>query len=354
MSTAMEVADKPEKDDKRIITPYAFTISSELLGLKLARPWRRGLAMLIDLTVVAFLSTLNAYLMLLVAGWILWRMVSDQRFSRRSRIALRVLAGCTMVLSLTVGVFDYYLDEDAEVTQEVAKAKSVMELTLSAGKAAMCDELDCWEDKISDVGELVAMQTSDPAEAEKVIREFLSDAEIGKEHKSGLAKRIAEAWALAARAAEEERLAAAEEALLSEAEATEDVTDDMTDDAVHIDLFEDEPGSWSPEANSPLSWLKGVIEELGLGFGWAACYFTLFTAWWHGQTPGKKLLRIRVLQLDNTSLSLWDAFGRYGGYGAGLATGLLGFFQIYWDPNRQAIQDKISSTVVIYGKQAKS
>jgi hypothetical protein len=46
---------------------------------------------------------------------------------------------------------------------------------------------------------------------------------------------------------------------------------------------------------------------------------------------------------------LLDCFGRYGGYGAGFATGLLGFLQIYWDPNRQAIQDKISATVVIKG-----
>ena len=40
-------------------------------------------------------------------------------------------------------------------------------------------------------------------------------------------------------------------------------------------------------------------------------------------------------------------YGRYGGYGAGFATGLLGFAQIFWEPNRQAIQDKISETLVI-------
>lgn len=76
-------------------------------------------------------------------------------------------------------------------------------------------------------------------------------------------------------------------------------------------------------------------------------YFTVFTAWFDGQTLGKKLFRIRVVQLDGTGLSLWDAFGRYGGYGAGFATGLLVFLQIYGDANRQAIQDKISATVVI-------
>ncbi len=98
---------------------------------------------------------------------------------------------------------------------------------------------------------------------------------------------------------------------------------------------------------SLLSWAKGMLNDLGLGFGWAAFYFTVFTAWFDGQTLGKKLFRIRVVQLDGTGLSLWDAFGRYGGYGAGFATGLLGFLQIYWDANRQAIQDKISATVVI-------
>ena len=92
---------------------------------------------------------------------------------------------------------------------------------------------------------------------------------------------------------------------------------------------------------------NGIIDDLGLGFGFAAIYFTCFTAWFNGQTLGKMLFNTRVLQLSNEPMGLWDAFGRYGGYGAGLATGLLGFFQIYWDANRQAIQDKISATVVV-------
>ncbi|WDE01844.1 RDD family protein [Thalassomonas actiniarum] len=98
---------------------------------------------------------------------------------------------------------------------------------------------------------------------------------------------------------------------------------------------------------SILELVKGIVDDLGLGFGWAAFYFTCFTAMWKGQTPGKKLFGIKVLQLDGTPLSMWDSFGRYGGYGAGIATGLLGFLQVYWDPNRQAIHDKISATVVI-------
>ena len=112
-------------------------------------------------------------------------------------------------------------------------------------------------------------------------------------------------------------------------------------------LIEDKPKQTT--THSILQWGKGIIQDLGLGFGWAAVYFTLFSLLWRGQTPGKKLCNTRVVALSGEPLGLLDCFGRYGGYGAGFATGLLGFLQVYWDPNRQAIQDKISATVVIQG-----
>jgi len=59
------------------------------------------------------------------------------------------------------------------------------------------------------------------------------------------------------------------------------------------------------------------------------------------------MLGIKVVKIDAKSLTLWESFERYGGYSAGLATGLLGFAQIIWDANRQAIHDKISETMVI-------
>lgn len=100
-------------------------------------------------------------------------------------------------------------------------------------------------------------------------------------------------------------------------------------------------------SHSVVAWVKGFLSDMGLGFGWAAFYFTVFTARFDGQTLGKKMLGIRVIQLDGANISFWAAFGRYGGYAAGFTTGLLGFMQIFWDANRQGIQDKISSTVVI-------
>ena len=53
-----------------------------------------------------------------------------------------------------------------------------------------------------------------------------------------------------------------------------------------------------------------------------------------------------MLRLDGGPITWWVAFERAGGYAAGLATGLLGFLQIYWDANRQAIHDRIVGTVV--------
>ena len=98
------------------------------------------------------------------------------------------------------------------------------------------------------------------------------------------------------------------------------------------------------------SWLNVVADfsrTFGLTFGWAGVYFTLFTAWGSGRTLGKLLVGTRVVRLDGRALTAMDTFTRYGGYAAGLATGLIGFARLLWDPNRQAIEDRIAWTVVL-------
>ena len=135
---------------------------------------------------------------------------------------------------------------------------------------------------------------------------------------------------------------------------TKQESDPTPTDPIEANTTPNKPDNVNDLLNDGVKWLVNLIDELGLSFGWSAFYFSVLTAVWNGQTPGKKLLGIRVVQLDGTPLSVWDSFGRYGGYGAGLATGLMGFFQIYWDPNRQAIHDKISSTIVIDSRAAKA
>lgn len=90
-----------------------------------------------------------------------------------------------------------------------------------------------------------------------------------------------------------------------------------------------------------------LLDTIGLSFGWGIVYFSLLPAWWGGQTLGKKLLGLRVVELTGKPMTVLLALKRYGGYAAGMATGGLGFAQALWDANRQGLQDKAAHTVVI-------
>lgn len=89
------------------------------------------------------------------------------------------------------------------------------------------------------------------------------------------------------------------------------------------------------------------LDALGASFGWGVVYFSLLPAFWRGQSLGKKLVKIRVVELTGKPMTVMRCLRRYGGYAAGMATGGLGFLQLLWDANRQAIQDRAAHTVVI-------
>ncbi len=54
-----------------------------------------------------------------------------------------------------------------------------------------------------------------------------------------------------------------------------------------------------------------------------------------------------VVRLESKPIGWWAVFNRFGGYAASMFTGLLGFFQKFWDENRQALHDRIANTVVV-------
>lgn len=100
----------------------------------------------------------------------------------------------------------------------------------------------------------------------------------------------------------------------------------------------------------PTRWrdqVSRLLDDIGAGLGWGIVYFSLLPAWWAGQTVGKKLMRLRVIELTGKPITVMRALKRYGGYAAGLATGGLGFVQALWDPNRQGLHDKAAHTVVV-------
>lgn len=103
-------------------------------------------------------------------------------------------------------------------------------------------------------------------------------------------------------------------------------------------------------ARHPPGWreqLDELIDAAGLSFGWGIVYFSLLPAWWGGQTVGKKLFGLRVVELTGQPMTVMRCLKRYGGYAAGMATGGLGFVQVLWDVNCQALQDKAAHTAVI-------
>lgn len=76
-------------------------------------------------------------------------------------------------------------------------------------------------------------------------------------------------------------------------------------------------------------------------------YSGLTTYFGHGQTPGKRLFRIRVLSLTHHHLSLWHAVERALGYGASALEVGFGFLQYFIHPNRQTTHDRIAETIVV-------
>ena len=96
-----------------------------------------------------------------------------------------------------------------------------------------------------------------------------------------------------------------------------------------------------------MDFVKASVHDLGFGIGWSYVYFIGFLVLWKGHTPGKRLFGIRVLRIDGKPLTLWRSFERFHGYAASLLTGLLGFLQVLWDPNRQCLHDKVAETVVV-------
>jgi RDD family len=102
-----------------------------------------------------------------------------------------------------------------------------------------------------------------------------------------------------------------------------------------------------PKKLSVKSAVASWSDDLGLGLGWTVLYFSALPVWWKGQTLGKRLFKLRVVELTGKPMTLMLAFKRYGGYAAGVSTGLFGFLQVLWDSNRQALHDKAAHTVVL-------
>jgi uncharacterized RDD family membrane protein YckC len=76
-------------------------------------------------------------------------------------------------------------------------------------------------------------------------------------------------------------------------------------------------------------------------------YFGLATYLGKGQTPGKYLLKLRVVSVTHGHLSLWHCVERALGYGASALEAGFGFWQYFVHPNHQTVHDRIAETIVL-------
>lgn len=97
-------------------------------------------------------------------------------------------------------------------------------------------------------------------------------------------------------------------------------------------------------------WVLAVLA----GLGWLLLVGTYFVSFWTGagQTPGMRLMRLRVLDGSGAPPGLWRSLARLVSLGVAIAVAFLGFVPALFDNRRRALQDLVAGTVVYYDEHA--
>jgi hypothetical protein len=316
-SDSLELAAKAEKFDPRAwVTPDDLNVAPGLLGLPLATPRQRVFAMAADLGLLALANQLGNFWLLLAGGLALWLWLRQHRpevfgqsrwFGRKTAVRPRPWAWAMVLVFALGGLVQAW--HDVGRPDERAAAGAAGHAASGASAAAGVSSVDAAESE-DDVPNEV-LKTPLEAQPKDQLKKIAQDKR--KEKSEALERQ---------QARHIERL----EAQLERSRAP------------MFYALRDEFNYW--------------VDKIGLSYFWAAVYFTLLPLVWPGQTPGKRLLGLRVIELTGKTLTPLILFKRYGGYAAGLFTGGSGFVQLIWDSKRQAIQDKTAHTVVINARSS--
>lgn len=327
-----------KKECREIVTPYAFMVSDDLLGTPLASPWRRGVAMAIDGVIIAGLASAS---LLFILPVMLYLSYLRFRLKKFGQVALLLLV--TFFLSTTATFAPELLSDKAEREDGVlvddrlgAAGSAQLAVSVLALNRDKCKQ-DCIRTELNKTSLQLAKAGVPKDEAQNLLVELLEVTKLPADERMLLVNEVLATYQ-------------------PQATKAKNAVPAAKSNTVPVEPSSSTEKPWYQPAegtHSIIGWIKGILADFGLGFGWAMFYFTAYIHWCHGQTIGKKLCQIRVIQLDGSELNVFAAFSRQGGYGAGFATGLMGFLQVFWDPNRQAIQDKVVSTVVIRLNQPK-
>jgi hypothetical protein len=344
------------------ITHDFFSVAPQLIGLPLASPSRRAFAMAIDGLLVVMLIQAGGVFLGLAAVFVLFR--ASRRgeqggFIRNSvRLGLR-LAAAVVLFAVIMTAWNFGEDKINDNGNSERQAESNddgegnLTLNFAPGEALA-------------VGGAVAglARANEPEEVTKHARTVLEAAKRAGATASDLRESRAELIGLMGDDANDANIAALDTVLieiagtspaqLSQHDSLLRVVKSLQTDVSRLDSRNDSLRAAlerARESRGLRTFIGGVFDDLGLGFGWAAVFFTAFLAMMRGQTPGKRIMGLRVIRLDGKPLGWWISFERFGGYAASFSVGLLGFLQILWDRNRQGLHDKACETVVIVEKR---
>lgn len=364
-------------------------MAPNLVGLPLAGPWRRLAAMLIDLLLVVLLVRTGGLVLGFAGALMLLRISAPSQgeglLRRPVRNALRFGAAFIVFLTLswTWGLFDRDNSPDTiteatlagEVGNDSITGDMIESLNLSGSQAISIstnlirlmneDDPEDARSRVQSIANVVNQKSSSDQVAvanmllevarernNEVMREAVTsvfgvgNAPVRAPVEDSLARLFVAALEVADTARADTLRGQLQKVLA--APAVERLERRARRAETRADSLEEVLES-SDRPHGLRVLLSSLLDDLGLGFGWSALYFTATLALFRGQTPGKRLMGARVIRLDGKPLGWWYAFERFGGYAASLTLGLLGFAQIIWDRNRQGIHDKIVETVVIRG-----
>lgn len=349
-------------DPKQIVTDTAFQVSPSLMGATIAPPGIRLAAVGVDLTIAGLISSLGvagvASALLAIGVYRLAPRVlgADLWWHRPAALLAAIL-----VFGLTLSSLrDSKSDAQANVEKVADSSDSNAGLMVTSTYIEAVEHRtegakraeERGEEDLNPIGDAEAVAETQDAADVGVETDTDIEADAVQEAQDALAASVADALLGVDLNVDRD---AVEGAVREIVESTDQLAGDpglrqrVSRLNERVDELEDENEALREDLERPsiLRWLRAAAADLGLTFGWLGVYCTVFTAWWNGYTPGKKIFRIRACRLDGRRIGLWTSFERFGGYAAGLATGLLGFAQILWDANRQGIHDKIVGTVVV-------
>jgi uncharacterized RDD family membrane protein YckC len=111
-------------------------------------------------------------------------------------------------------------------------------------------------------------------------------------------------------------------------------------------------GALSPGAGSVAEtagkWLLAFVIFMNFAVAWG--YFALFEAYWHGQTPGKRAMKLRVIKDSGRQITLFEALARNLVRVVDYLPGfyLVGVITMLCNKRNQRLGDLVAGTIVVH------